>query len=73
MRKGRRCEVEELTHGRDIGRSLIRITTQRAAAEGFDVVLVADCHTTVDARFDGQRIRAAQTVADTNIYFSGLR
>jgi nicotinamidase-related amidase len=51
----------------------IRTSTQRAAAEGFDVVLVSDAHTTVDAEFDGERISAAQIVAHTNMYFGGLR
>jgi predicted secreted protein len=51
----------------------IRTTTQRAAAEGFHVVLASDCHTTVDATFDGQSISAAQIVAHTNMYFGGLR
>jgi nicotinamidase-related amidase len=51
----------------------IRTTSQRAAAEGYDVVLVSDCHTTVDAHFDGETITAAQIVAHSNMYFSGLR
>jgi nicotinamidase-related amidase len=51
----------------------IRTTTQRAAADGYDVVLVSDCHTTEDAEYGGVRIAARQIVAHTNLYMSGLR
>jgi len=51
----------------------VRTTTQRAAAEGYDLVLVGDCHTTEDVEFDGVRIGAEQIVAHTNLYMSGLR
>ncbi|WP_251446900.1 cysteine hydrolase family protein [Microbacterium sp. USTB-Y] len=51
----------------------VRTTTQRAAAEGYDVTLVRDAHTTVDATVDGVRITGEQIVAHTNMYFSGLR
>lgn len=51
----------------------IRTSTQRAAAEGYDVTLLADAHTTKDAEHDGVFIPAAQIVAHTNLYFSGLR
>jgi len=51
----------------------VRTTTQRAAAEGYDVTLVRDAHTTVDATVDGVRISGEQIVAHTNMYFAGLR
>ncbi|GAA0448608.1 isochorismatase [Paractinoplanes deccanensis] len=51
----------------------VRATTQRAAAEGYDVTLVADCHTTEDAEHDGVRIGAAQIVAHNNLWLSTLR
>ncbi len=51
----------------------IRTTTQSAAVRGYDVALVSDCHTTVDAEFDGTLITAKQIIAHTNMYFSGLR
>ena len=34
----------------------VRTTAQRAAADGYDVVLVSDCHTTTNAVFDGVEI-----------------
>ncbi|WP_238009991.1 isochorismatase family protein [Dactylosporangium sp. AC04546] len=51
----------------------VRATMQRAAADGFDVTLVSDCHTTSDASFDGVAIGARQIVAHTNLYMSTLR
>ncbi len=51
----------------------VRTTMQRAAAEGYDVTLVSDAHTTVDAKWDGVAISGEQIVAHTNMYFSGLR
>ena len=51
----------------------VRTTTQRAAAEGYDVTLVSDAHTTVDTAWDGVPISGEQIVAHTNMYFSGLR
>jgi nicotinamidase-related amidase len=51
----------------------VRTTTQRAAALGYDVTLVSDCHTTTDAEWDGVQITGEQIVAHTNMYFSGLR
>lgn len=51
----------------------VRTTTQRAAAEGYDVTLVRDAHTTVDATVDGVGISGEQIVAHTNMYFAGLR
>jgi nicotinamidase-related amidase len=51
----------------------VRATMQRAAAEGYDVTLAADCHTTTDVEHDGVRITAAQIVAHTNLWLSTLR
>jgi nicotinamidase-related amidase len=51
----------------------VRTTMQRAAAEGYDVTLVSDAHTTVDAEWDGVPISGEQIVAHTNMYFSGLQ
>jgi nicotinamidase-related amidase len=51
----------------------VRTTMQRAAAEGYDVTLVSDCHTTEDTEFDGVPISAAEIVAHTNLYMSTLR
>jgi nicotinamidase-related amidase len=51
----------------------VRTTTQSAAVRGFDVTLVGDAHTTVDAKHEGVAITAQQIVAHTNMYFSGLR
>jgi len=50
----------------------VRTTAQRAAADGYDVVLVSDCHTTTNAVFDGVEISGEQIVAHNNLYFSGL-
>lgn len=51
----------------------VRTTTQRAAADGYDVTLVGDAHTTTDTEWDGVPISGAQIVAHTNRYFQGLR
>lgn len=51
----------------------VRTTAQRAAAEGYDIVLVSDCHTTTDSTFNGVPISGEQIVAHTAQYFSGLR
>lgn len=51
----------------------IRTTTQRAAADGYDVTLVSDAHTTEDSEYGGVKISGRQIVAHTNMYFSGLR
>ena len=51
----------------------VRTTTQRAAVEGYDVTLVSDAHTTVDATVDGVSISGEQIVVHTNMYFAGLR
>lgn len=50
----------------------VRTATQRAAAEGYDVTLVSDAHTTEDATFGGVSVSGEQLVAHTNLYFSGL-
>jgi nicotinamidase-related amidase len=51
----------------------VRTTTQRALAEGYDMTLVEDCHTTGDAAFDladGEKVEISgkQIVAHTNLY-----
>ncbi|WIB78616.1 isochorismatase family protein [Curtobacterium sp. MCPF17_002] len=51
----------------------VRTTAQRAAAEGFDVTLVEDGHTTTDAEWRGAVVAAADIIAHTNMYWSGLR
>lgn len=51
----------------------VRTTMQRAAADGYDVALVSDAHTTVDTEWGGVPISGEQIVAHTNMYFSGLR
>jgi nicotinamidase-related amidase len=51
----------------------VRTTAARAAADGYDVVLVRDCHTTMDSEFDGVAVSGEQVVAHTNQYFSGFR
>lgn len=45
----------------------VNTTVRRALAEGYDVTLVEDCHTTSDRRFDEARIDAEQVVAHTNL------
>lgn len=51
----------------------VRTTAQTAAARGYSVTLISDCHTTTDAEWDGAKVGAEQIVAHTNLYFSGLR
>jgi nicotinamidase-related amidase len=51
----------------------IRTTTQRAAAEGYDVTLVGDAHTTADTEWEGVTVTGEQIIAHTNMYFAGLR
>lgn len=51
----------------------VRTVVQRAAAEGFDVALVADGHTARDASWGGVTIAAEQIVAHQNLYVEGLR
>ncbi|WP_243399652.1 isochorismatase family protein [Arthrobacter glacialis] len=50
----------------------VRTTAHRAAIEGYDLVLVSDCHTTEDTEFGGVPVTGEQIVAHTNQYFSGL-
>ncbi|HEU5222425.1 MAG TPA: cysteine hydrolase family protein [Candidatus Lumbricidophila sp.] len=50
----------------------IRTTTQRAAADGYDVTLVGDAHTTVDADLGDLTLTGEQIIAHTNVYFSEL-
>ena len=51
----------------------ITTTVRRALAEGYDVTLVEDCHTTSDRKFDDTRVEgdihmdAVQVVAHTNL------
>ncbi|MCW2526391.1 MAG: cysteine hydrolase [Pseudonocardiales bacterium] len=51
----------------------VSTTMQRAAEEGFDVVLVSDCHTTWDDEFGGVTFTGEQIVAHTNRRMGGLR
>jgi len=51
----------------------VRTTAQSAAATGYSVTLVSDCHTTEDTSWDGVAIGAEQIVAHVNRYFAGLR
>jgi len=51
----------------------VRTAAQRAAAEGFDVTLVADCHTTRPAETAAGTLSGEQVVAHVNAYFRGLR
>jgi nicotinamidase-related amidase len=50
----------------------IRATAQRAATEGYSIVLVRDAHTTTSAAFEGVTISGEQIVAHTNRSFAGL-
>lgn len=51
----------------------VRTAAQTAAARGYSVTLVSDCHTTWDNAWDGVSFTGEQIVAHTNQYFSGLR
>lgn len=51
----------------------VRTLGQSAAAAGYDVTLVSDCHTTRSARLAGTWVGGEQIVAHVNAYFSGLR
>ena len=51
----------------------VRTTAQRAAQEGYDVTLVADCHTTCDQEYGGVTVTGEQAVAHTNLYWQGYR
>ena len=50
----------------------IRTTAQRAAVEGYTVMLASDAHTTAAAKFGGVSLGGEQIVAHTNGYFAGL-
>lgn len=74
--------LRETLHRLQVGRLVVvgsqsdfcvRTAASRAAADGFDVVLVSDCHTTTDCTYDGITVRGEQVVAQTNAYFAGLR
>lgn len=45
----------------------IRATSHRALAEGYDLTLVADAHTTDDLDYDGVQLSAAQIIGYTNL------
>ena len=47
----------------------IRFTTQRALAEGYDMTLVGDCHTTNDWDYNGVTVRAADHIGHTNLVY----
>ena len=51
----------------------VRTTAQRAAAAGYDVTLVSDCHTTWDQEYAGVRLSGSAIIAHTNRFFSDLR
>jgi len=51
----------------------VSATMQRAAAEGYDVVLALDCHSTWDDTFAGVGYSGEQIVANTNRRMSSLR
>lgn len=45
----------------------VRATTYRAAAEGFDVTLVGDAHTTESIDWDGMQLDAESMINDLNL------
>lgn len=47
----------------------IRFTTHRALAEGYDMTLVGDCHTTDDIQWGGVDVKAKDVVAHTNLVY----
>jgi nicotinamidase-related amidase len=51
----------------------VRATVHRAAIEGYDVTLVADCHTTTGQDVGGQHLTGAQVVAHCTANVAGLR
>ncbi|GIG22004.1 isochorismatase [Cellulomonas chitinilytica] len=51
----------------------VRTLGQSAAALGFDVTLVGDCHTTWGGEHAGAPVTGEQIVAQVNAYFVGLR
>ncbi|WP_273653701.1 isochorismatase family protein [Cellulomonas fimi] len=51
----------------------VRTVAQSAAAAGYDVTVVSDCHTTTGAHLAGRWVGGEQIVAHVNAYFTGLR
>jgi nicotinamidase-related amidase len=51
----------------------VRATVHRAAIEGYDVTLVADCHTTTGQDVGGQHLTGAQLIAHCTANVAGLR
>jgi nicotinamidase-related amidase len=47
----------------------IRFTTHRALAEGYDMTLVGDCHTTDDLQWGDVDVKASDVIAHTNLVF----
>jgi nicotinamidase-related amidase len=47
----------------------IRFTTHRALAEGYDMTLVGDCHTTDDLQWGDVDVKASDIIAHTNLVF----
>lgn len=47
----------------------IRFSSHRALAEGYDLTLVSDCHTTDDIDWAGVSVKAADTIAHTNLVY----
>lgn len=47
----------------------IRFTTHRALAEGYDMTLVGDCHTTDDLQWGDVDVKAKDVVAHTNLVY----
>lgn len=47
----------------------IRFSSHRALAEGYDMTLVSDCHTTDDIDWAGVSVKAADTIAHTNLVY----
>jgi len=47
----------------------VRFTTQRALAEGYDMTLVGDCHTTNDLDYNGVSVRAEDIIGHTNLVY----
>lgn len=47
----------------------VRFTTQRALAEGYDMTLVSDCHTTDDRQWGDVDVKAEDIIGHTNIVY----
>lgn len=61
-------EVSHLVVAGAQSMACIRATTHRALAEGYDLTLVSDAHTTDDVDWDGVSLTAQQIVGYTNLY-----